>query len=277
MSPSSVERTTWARAASGWTQHAARLATMTRPATEALFVALEPTRGEHILDVAAGVGDPSLELCRAVGPAGRVIAVDGAHDMLAGLVGRAPRELRPRVAVACAEELPFLAATFDGVTCRFGAMFFDDPRGGLSEMRRVLRPGGRVVLVVWGRKERNPYFTVVVRGLQAAGVVIPDPAPGTHTVFEHADVAAFTDLARDAGFARAAITVVPFVMRLPGVRPEELLDVQREMSGRIAELTADVDAEVLARACAWVADEVAPHSAVDGLAMPAECNVLRAE
>ncbi|MCB9896859.1 MAG: methyltransferase domain-containing protein [Planctomycetes bacterium] len=272
--PPSV-RSVWARAADGWTRHAERIATMTRPATEALLEALAPGAGEHLLDVAAGTGDPSLELALRVAPDGRVVSVDGSADMLSGLLARAAG--RPvRAAAAAAESLPFADATFGGLTCRFGAMFFDDPRAGLSEMRRVLRPGGRAVLVVWGRKDRNPYFTLCTRALAAAGVAVPDPPPGTRTVFEFADVESLLGHAREAGFSEPTSVTVPFALRLPGVSASGLLDAQREISGRIAELAADLSDDVLEAARAWLGEQAATFERDDGLHLPAECHVLRA-
>ncbi|HEY4996342.1 MAG TPA: ubiquinone/menaquinone biosynthesis methyltransferase [Solirubrobacteraceae bacterium] len=107
--------------------------------------------GSRVLDVATGTGDMALELARRVSPDGEVVGSDFAEGMLdrarVKAVGVDPREVRPRFEWADAMRLPYDAASFDAATVGFGARNFDDLSRGLAEMVRVVRPGGRVVVL----------------------------------------------------------------------------------------------------------------------------------
>ena len=98
------------------------------------------------LDACAGTYDLSLELARRSGFAGRVIATDFARPML--IEGR-PKIAGQRVSPACADSLalPFPSRTFDGAMVAFGVRNLSDVRAGLAEMRRVLKPGARAVVL----------------------------------------------------------------------------------------------------------------------------------
>jgi len=100
--------------------------------------------GDRALDVATGTGDLAVELARRVGAAGEVVGSDFSEEMLA----RA-REKAPGVTWewANALELPYAADRFDAATVGFGARNFSDLDRGLAEMARVVRPGGRVVVL----------------------------------------------------------------------------------------------------------------------------------
>ncbi|MGE0385095.1 MAG: class I SAM-dependent methyltransferase [Gammaproteobacteria bacterium] len=107
-------------------------------------------RGEKVLDLAAGTGDLTRLAADAVGPTGRVVACDPNASMLA--IGR-DRSIDAGFLAevghvrAAGENLPFAGSAFDAVTIAFGLRNFTDKRAGLEEMCRVLRPGGRVMVL----------------------------------------------------------------------------------------------------------------------------------
>src|SRR5919199_6378728 len=100
--------------------------------------------GDRALDVATGTGDLAVELARRVGPAGEVIGSDFSERMLEVARRKAP-ELRFEWGNAL--ELPYEDGRFDASTVGFGARNFSDLDRGLGEMARVVRPGGRVVVL----------------------------------------------------------------------------------------------------------------------------------
>ncbi len=109
--------------------------------------------GDRALDVATGTGDLAIELGKRVGPRGEVVAVDFAESML-----EIAREKAPgiRFESANALELPFEDGEFAAATVGFGARNFADLTRGLTEMTRVTRPGGRVVVLELTTPRRPP-------------------------------------------------------------------------------------------------------------------------
>lgn len=131
-----------------------------------LLALAAPAPGEAVLDVACGTGVVALAAARAVGPAGRVLGVDLAEAMVLASRQRA-RALGLEQAAferMDAEQLQLPDASFDLALCALGLMYVPDPDAALQELHRVLRPGGRAVLVVWGERARcgwAPLFGIV--------------------------------------------------------------------------------------------------------------------
>jgi demethylmenaquinone methyltransferase/2-methoxy-6-polyprenyl-1,4-benzoquinol methylase len=108
--------------------------------------------GQHVLDCATGTGDLALALAEAVGPQGEVVGTDFCAPMLKPAPAKAARRgLRVRFAVADALALPFAGGSFDAATIAFGIRNVDDPVRCLREMARVVKPGGRVVVLEFGQ------------------------------------------------------------------------------------------------------------------------------
>ena len=131
-----------------------------------LLAQAAPQLGEQVLDVACGTGVVSLALAAAVGQAGSVLGVDLSAGMVASAEARAQAAAvsQARFARMDAEALALPAASFDLVVCSLGLMYLPDADAALREMQRVLRPGGRAVLAVWGERARcgwAPLFGIV--------------------------------------------------------------------------------------------------------------------
>jgi demethylmenaquinone methyltransferase/2-methoxy-6-polyprenyl-1,4-benzoquinol methylase len=112
--------------------------------------------GGRVLDVATGTGDLAIELARRVAPGGEVVGSDFSEAMLARARVKAPQL---RFEWGDALELPYESASFDAATVGFGARNFSDLGRGLAEMARVVRPGGRVVVLEITTPTRPPLST----------------------------------------------------------------------------------------------------------------------
>lgn len=154
----------WRDRAAYWDRHADGIADVADRLNQPLLDALGIVPGQHVLDLAAGAGEPALSIARRVGPEGRVVATDLVEEMLEGARRRATaaRLANIRFQQADMEHLPFAEATFDRVACRFGLMFTSDPDRALAEARRVLKPGGRAGYLVWGPRADTTQFRVFV-------------------------------------------------------------------------------------------------------------------
>ena len=122
--------------------------------------------GMTVLDLASGHGEPAFALAAAVGPTGHVTATDQGPALLAIAEERARGEGLTNMTfrVADAHALPFPDGTFDRVTSRLGVMYFVELERAMQEVRRVLKPGGRVTFMAWGPLDQ-PLFQILVAGL----------------------------------------------------------------------------------------------------------------
>ena len=118
-----------------------------------LLLGLSP--GDMVLDVACGPGNFSREFAKAVGDDGLVVGIDASRTMLTRGVADLIAAGLPNLALVRgdATQLPFPDGTFDAVCCFAALHLFADPFGGLDEMRRVLRPGGRIALMTSVRRK----------------------------------------------------------------------------------------------------------------------------
>lgn len=152
----------WRASAPYWEKHGEIIRLAFSPITSALLDATAISAGQSVLDVAGGMGEPAMTIAETVGLDGRVVCT----DIAPGMVAAARREAMRRgfshlgFALCSADDLPFAAEAFDTAVSRLGIMFFPDPLKAISEMARVVRPGGRIGFAVWGTKDENPFFRV---------------------------------------------------------------------------------------------------------------------
>jgi ubiquinone/menaquinone biosynthesis C-methylase UbiE len=127
------------------------------PVGEALLTVLDARSGDKVIDLASGTGEPALSLARRL-PGVQITGVDAAESMVRVAQSKVAADGLPNITFQCmpAEALDFADNAFDRALCRFGVMLFQDPLKGLSEMRRVLKPGGRFALAVWSTPETMP-------------------------------------------------------------------------------------------------------------------------
>jgi ubiquinone/menaquinone biosynthesis C-methylase UbiE len=169
--------------------------------TQALLTPTGLSPDSMVLDLAAGSGEPALSIARRL-TAGKVIAIDSSLASLL-LAKTHARELGLESKVEClqgdAQAIPIRHDCVDRITCRFGIMFMSNTARAMSEMMRVLKPGGRVALLAWGALEQ-PFFDatlgVVLR--LVPGARIPSEA---ETMFRFATPGSLLQELRAAGFS----------------------------------------------------------------------------
>lgn len=161
--------------------------------------------GDRVLDIGCGAGVPSLAVAHAV-PAGTVVGV----DLSAALLKRGRERARGaglsnvRFVQADAQTHPFDGAAFDAAVSRFGATYFADPRAAFANIRRALRPRGRLALLAWQGLESNQWMTAV-RDALALHVVPPALPPGTPGAFGLAQPGVVRRTLTEAGFVDVAV------------------------------------------------------------------------
>jgi SAM-dependent methyltransferase len=175
--------------------------------------AAELRAGDRVLDVACGTGVLARAAAAAVGPAGTVVGLDPNDGMLA-VASRTAPQIEWRRGVA--EALPFDAASFDAVVSQFGLMFFRDRHAAIGEMRRVLRPGGRLAVAVWGALDDAPAYVAFVGLLQELfGTAVADRL---RAPFALGDAAALSASFAAAGLSPAGVAGRDGTVRFPSLR-----------------------------------------------------------
>jgi len=129
------------------------------PVNRDLMASISISENDHVLDLACGTGEPGLSIAQAFGAANiHVTACDAAQAMVDVAEKKAEQlALKNMNFISCpAEQLIFSDQQFDKIVCRFGLMLFKDPEKGLTEIKRVMKPGASAALTVWSRPEKMP-------------------------------------------------------------------------------------------------------------------------
>lgn len=238
----------WRESAPYWDKYRDIIRAMFMPLTRALIEDAGVVKGQSVLDVAGGPGEPSLTIAETVGPEGAVTCTDFAAEMVEAAKAAAARQGITNVTFrqCSADSLPFADNTFDVAVSRLGAMFFPDPLAGLREMLRVVKPGGSVGLVVWRAAELNPFFSVTSEVVSRYVEPAPeDPdAPGA---FRFAESGKLAGLLKEAGAVDVRERILKSQIAAP-VALEDYWEMRSEISeslrAKLASLTDQQKSEI---------------------------------
>ena len=167
---------------------------------------------DRVLDVGTGIGEPALTVARELGEGGQVVAIDHDPAMIEFARGRAEEigAANIRFDVLSAEELGFGASSFDVALARWSLMFVDDLPATLARLRGILRPGGRLILAVWGPPECVPAISLAREVVnQHLGLDPPDYGP--KTAFALSDTKLLRGDLAGAGFRQVSGDWVPVI------------------------------------------------------------------
>jgi SAM-dependent methyltransferase len=164
-----------ALAAEAWAEVSVPLDLQLSPLGLRAMAALEVAQGETILDVGCGAGQTLLQLAERVGPGGRVIGVDIAPSLVELARRRAADFEHVRLLTDDAETFDLPSGSLDAVFSRFGVMAFANPVAAFSNLRRMLRPKGRLAFVCWRALPENEldYLSLRAAGLQDQADLTP--------------------------------------------------------------------------------------------------------
>jgi len=205
------QRSFWSSSevAEHWQQDVERRRQDMAEATQRMLKAAGLGPGDHVLDIGAGTGDQSILAARLVGPVGSILATDLSADMLTIAARVAQQEGLTNITtrVMDAQQLDLQDNTFDAVICRLALMLIPNLQQALREIRRVLKPGGKLAALVWSAPEHNPLFAlplaIVSNYARGAPSHLPNPlALSDPTIFE----GEFTE----AGFSEVSTRALPF-------------------------------------------------------------------
>jgi SAM-dependent methyltransferase len=230
-----------------WRKWHPQLSSFTRGATAAVLEGAQLRPGMRVLDLASGVGEPAIPIAEAVGPSGHVTGTDVGPGMIEFAAELARKKGLDNIdfRVVDVETLPFPDNSFDVVSSRFGVMFFADQVKAFRECLRVLKPGGRVSFVAWGKREQP--FLGSTMGILMKYVDAPPPDPDAPHAFMFGERGLLASKLKVAGFADAREEVRTVTGRWEG-SPEQywqqFTEVAAPFRPLIAKLTPDMRKKV---------------------------------
>ncbi len=205
----------WESVAEAWEQNRQRVFDAFASSSTWLVDHVEVGTGAAVLELAAGPGETGFAVAERLGPTGTVISTDLSPSMVeAARRGAAARGLaNVRCRVMDAMDLDLGDASVDGVLCRLGLMLVPDPDRVCTEVRRVLRPGGRFAYTAIGAPDRNPWLGVLVGALLEHGHAPGDDPFAAGAPFSLSNPDRNVEMLTRAGFTDARVEPVDGVFR----------------------------------------------------------------
>src|SRR5262245_32097077 len=191
-----------------WVDRQETLDTVLAPTLEILLDRASVCAGERVIDVGCGCGASAIALARKVGPAGRVMGVDISAPMLVRARERATPDLPLDLGLADATVHVFEPESADLLVSRFGVMFFADPALSFRNMRRALRPGGRVAFACWREPARNPWMILPLMEAYKFVPKLPENGPDDPGPFSFAREERVRRVLGEAGFSAIGMEAI---------------------------------------------------------------------
>jgi SAM-dependent methyltransferase len=256
----------WNSVAPAWDRNRHGIELMKERLTGLQLAALGDLTGRRVLELGSGTGEFAARLAERVGPAGELIASDVAEQMVALTRERLSDVGQARAERIDAGRIPYPDASVDVVVFRMGLMLLPDPDAALAEIRRVLRPGGRSAIAVWGAPQDNPWLTALGMAAMMQGVVQGGPPVGPGQPFSLADPDDLEKRIRNAGFGDVLVQVVDTRRDFRDV--DEHFAMVSALAPPLAAALAAATDEQRAAVRRSFEGIVAPYADADGLHLP---------
>jgi hypothetical protein len=229
-------RQQWDTVADAWHKWIPVVQRWMGPVTESMLDLARVVPGSRVLDVAAGDGDQSLTVAKRVGPKGHVLATD-------------------------------IAGSYDAVICRLGLFFLPSLSTALVEMRRVLKPGGRIGAIVFSTPEKNPFFSIPI-SLIRQRAQLPPPRPGQPGPFSLGAPGALEQAFANAGFREVEAHQVAAPLRM--VSAAECVQFERESFGALQQMLGGLNDAERERAWREIEQALSKYDGPAGFESPCE-------
>ena len=251
-----------------WVDRQAHTDITLAPVTDSLLAFTAPRAGERVLDVGCGCGAPTLEFARAVGPSGRVEALDISGPMLAEGAARASAADLANIDWRQADPATAVLDDFDLLTSAFGTMFFGDPVAAFAHMRRAADPHARMAIVCWRSLAENPWMEVPMKAVARHLPPRPTPAPHAPGMFAFADPERVSDVLTAAGWTPPRFEKLDLDLDIAAGRGLEEAVAQSTQIGAVNSWLRNQPAEVVSAAVASLREVLAPHADGESVRLP---------
>lgn len=257
----------WASVAGSWRKHAEFVDARHASVAARMLEFTAPRPGERVLELACGPGGVGLAAAPLVAPDGEVVMSDVAAPMTAIAADRAAALHLGNVStlVLDLERIAQDDESYDVVVCRDGLQFVPDPAAAAGEIRRVLRPGGRVAIVAWGPRARNPWLGVVFDAITAA-LGRPTPPPGVPSPFSLDDSTRLAAVLREGQLADVTVTELSVPLR--AVSLDAWWAMTTDLAGPLAKMFETLPAEKVQAIRTRAREAAAPYQTANGLEFP---------
>jgi ubiquinone/menaquinone biosynthesis C-methylase UbiE len=259
----------WDAVAPGWDANGGFIARRGESVTARMLDLGAPTAGHRVLELGCGVGagGPGFAAAARVAPGGEVVLSDVAPRMAEAAERRAAALglEAAHTRVRDLESIDEPDGSFDVVFAREALMLVGDPALAASEIRRVLRPGGRAVVSVWGARGRNPWLGVVF-DVVSEHVGVPMPPPGVPHPFSLDDPDRLAGVLRAGGLLDVDVAEhsTPYV----AASPDEWWTRTTAIAGPLAQLVASLPADAARALRERAIEAISPYVTPDGLDIP---------
>jgi len=247
------------------------------PVSEALIDRAGARPGERIADIGCGCGATTIAFAQTVGPAGHVTGIDISAPMLTRARQLAPAGLPVDFVLADATVYPFIPQNFDLLVSRFGVMFFAEPALSFANMRRALRPSGRLAFACWREPRENPFFMAPLQAVYKHVPKLPQLGPEDPGPFSFASEARVNRILREAGFTGIAMEPCDLSLDIAvGRGLDAAVEAALEI-GPAARALAEQPPEIRAAATNSIREALAPYARGQAVPLAASIWIVTAQ
>jgi ubiquinone/menaquinone biosynthesis C-methylase UbiE len=262
-------RDQWQTAAEAWYRWTPEIQHWLGPSTEVVLDLAGVGPGAKVLDIAAGAGEPAITAAKRVGPTGSVLATDISANILDYAARAANQQGIANLStkVMDGEHLELGDGEFDVVISRVGLIYFPDQQQALSEIRRVLKPGGRIAAIVYSTPDRNKFFSIPV-GIIRRNAQLPPPQQGQPGPFSLGGPGVLEKAYRRAGFRDIDVRAIDSPVLMASAA--ECVRFERESFGALHQLMSGLSESERAETWAEIERELATFETATGFSGPCE-------
>lgn len=229
------------------------------PVADLLVDRAQIKRGEAVVDVGCGSGAVSIAIAEKLGPSGNVLGIDVSAPMLARARQIAPAGLPVDFVLADATVFPFDPGSFDLLVSRFGVMFFAEPARSFANLRKALKPEGRLAFACWREPRENPFFMVPLQAVYKHVPRLPQLGPEDPGPFAFASEQRVTRILSEAGFSHVTMERCDLTLDLAVGRGIEAAVQSTLEIGPSARALAEQPPDVVAAAAQSIRQELVPY------------------